>query len=66
MSMNFFSLVSRKTMPVLLACGLLLPAATGQAQDAPQYTATISAATNPPEHQRRSYQPQLSGLAGGS
>ena len=47
MSMNFFSLVSRKTMPVLLACGLLLPAATGRAQDAPQYTATISAATNP-------------------
>ena len=47
MSMNFLSLVSRKTMPVLLACGLLLPAAAGQAQDAPQYTATISAATNP-------------------
>ena len=47
MSINFLSLVSRKTMPVLLACGLLLPAAAGQAQDAPQYTATISAATNP-------------------
>ena len=47
MSMNFFSLVSRKTMPVFLACGLLLSATTGQAQDAPQYTATISAATNP-------------------
>ena len=47
MSMNFLSLVSRKTLPVLMACGLLLPTATVKAQDEPQYTATISAATNP-------------------
>ena len=47
MSMNFLSLVSRKTLPVLMACGLLLPTAPVKAQDAPQYTATISAATNP-------------------
>lgn len=30
-----------------MACGLLLPTATVKAQDEPQYTATISAATNP-------------------
>ncbi len=47
MSMSFLSLARRKTLPVLLACGMLLPAATSHAQDAPQYTATISAATNP-------------------
>lgn len=64
MSMNFLSLVSRKTLPVLMACGLLLPTATVKAQDEPQYTATISASHQPPEHQGRCYQPQLSGLAG--
>lgn len=47
MSMSLLSLARRKTLPVLLACGMLLPAAASHAQDAPQYTATISAATNP-------------------
>lgn len=47
MSMSFLSLARRKTLPVLLACGMLLPATASHAQDAPQYTATISAATNP-------------------
>ncbi|MFT4300422.1 MAG: gamma-glutamyltransferase [Desulfovibrio sp.] len=47
MSMSFLSLARRKTLPVLLVCGMLLPVAASHAQDAPQYTATISAATNP-------------------
>lgn len=47
MFMSFLSLAKRKTLPVMLACGLLSPVATSHAQDAPQYTATISAATNP-------------------
>ncbi len=47
MFMSFLSLAKRKTLPVMLACGLLSSATTSPAQDVPQYTATISAATNP-------------------
>ena len=47
MFMSFLSLAKRKTLPIMLACGLLTSATTSPAQDVPQYTATISAATNP-------------------
>ncbi|WP_291301837.1 gamma-glutamyltransferase [Desulfovibrio sp. MES5] len=47
MFMSFLSLAKRKTLPVMVACGLLVPTTASPAQDAPQYTATISAATNP-------------------
>ena len=47
MFMSFLSLAKRKTLPIMLACGLLSSATTSPAQDVPQYTATISAATNP-------------------